>query len=57
MDVKEAGHLAGVRAGGVVCLTALALACTLANAQVQPPNPSSATNPYYGSVTVRSISG
>lgn len=55
MDVKEAGHFAGVRAGGVVCLTALALACTLANAQVQAPNPSSATNPYYGSVTVHAV--
>ncbi len=43
-------------ARGVVCLTGLALAGALANAQVQPPNPSSATNPYYGSVTVRAIS-
>lgn len=56
MDVKEAEHATGCRARAAVCLTALAFASALANAQVQAPNPSSQTNPYFGSVTVQTIS-
>ena len=49
MDVKEAGQFA-LRALGLVCLAMAPLA--LGQAQ----NPSSATNPFYGSVTVQTIS-
>lgn len=56
MVVKEAGHLAGYWARGVVCLAVAALTGAAAQAQVQAPNPSSMANPYFGSVTVRTIS-
>lgn len=56
MLVKEAGHFAGRGAGALMWLAATTLCSALAQAQVQAPNPSSTTNPYYGSVTVRTIS-
>lgn len=56
MVVKEAGLFAGGAVPGVACLAAVALCVAAARAQVQAPNPSSAANPYYGSVTVHTIS-
>lgn len=56
MLVKEAGHFAAGRAGGVVCLVAIALSAAMARGQAQAPNPSSTANAFYGSVTVRTIS-
>ena len=54
MDVKEATHFAGSRFG-ILCL-ATALTCSSASPQVMARNPSSSTNPFYGSVTARTIS-
>ena len=48
MDVKEAAQFARRLALGLVCMAAVASAWA--------QNPSSATNPYYGSVTVQTIS-
>jgi outer membrane protein TolC len=53
MDVKEAGQFARVWAIGLVCAAAAGSAVT---ACAQDQNPSSTTNAFYGSVTVRAIS-
>ena len=53
MDVKEAGQFARLWAIGLVCASAAGLA---GKASAQAQNPSSTTNPFYGSVTVRTIS-
>ena len=53
MDVKEAGHFAGLRSLGLVSVAFVALAVTTC---AQDRNPSSAANPYFGSVTARAIS-
>jgi outer membrane protein TolC len=53
MDVKQAGQFARLWAIGLVCAWAGGLA---GKASAQAQNPSSATNPFYGSVTVRAIS-
>ena len=56
MNVKEAGHFARLRAAGLGCAVALGLA-TMTCAQAQNPgqNPSSTSNPFYGSVTAHTI--
>lgn len=56
MDVKEAIHFAAGRGWAVVCFAAFALGGSIAIAQVQAPNPTSQTNPFFGSVTVQTIS-
>jgi len=56
MDVKEAGHFAGRWARGVVCLAAVALMGATAHGRAQAQNPSSKANPFYGSVTVHTVS-
>ena len=53
MDVKEAGQFARLWAIGLVCASAARAGCGRRRAQAQ--NPSSTTNPFYGSVTVRTI--
>lgn len=55
MLVKETAHFTG-RRGALVCLATVTLWGAMVRAQVQAPNPSSTTNPFYGSVTVRTIS-
>jgi outer membrane protein TolC len=55
MVVKEIADFSGVLARAVAVL-ALALSGVMACAQVQAPNPSSTANPFYGSVTVHTIS-
>ena len=55
MDVKEDTHFAAVRTLGIVSLAAL-LSAVPAAAQVMAPNPTSAANPFYGSVTVQALS-
>lgn len=56
MNVKEAGHFARLRAAGLGCAVALGLA-TMTCAQAQNPgqNPSSTSNPFFGSVTAHTI--
>ena len=56
MNVKDAGHFARLRAAGLGCAVALGLA-TIACAQAQNPgqNPSSTSNPFFGSVTAHTI--
>jgi len=56
MEVRQEGHLARRWAWAVACLAAVFLAGTLAEAQSQAQNPSSKTNPYFGSVTAHAIS-
>lgn len=56
MDVKEAAHFAARRGWAVLCLGGLGLSGVMAIAQVQAPNPSSQANPFYGSITVQTIS-
>ena len=56
MDVKEAGHFCLSRAGAVLCAVLLTAAGTGAFAQLQARNPSSQTNPFFGSVTAHAIS-
>ena len=53
MDVKEAGQFARLWAIGFVCVAAAGAAVA---ACAQDQNPSSTTNPFYGSVTVHAIS-
>ncbi len=53
MDVKEAGQFARLWAFGLVCAAAVGLAVT---ARAQDQNPSSTTNPFYGSVTAHGVS-
>ena len=55
MVVKEIVHFGAAPARAVACL-ALAVSGVMACAQVQAPNPSSTANPFYGSVTVHTIS-
>lgn len=50
MVVKEAGQFAGRVAVGLLCVAAGL------SAFAQSPNPSSTTNPFYGSVTVHTVS-
>ncbi len=52
MDVNEFGKSGRVFAAGVGCAAALGLAAV---ACAQAPNPSSKTNPFYGSVTARVV--
>jgi len=56
VNVKEAGHFARLRAAGLGCAVALGLA-TMTCAQAQNPgqNPSSTSNPFFGSVTAHTI--
>jgi len=56
MVVKDAGHFAGRRAISLAWVAAFALSGAMACAQMQAPNPSSTANPFYGSVTVQTIS-
>src|SRR6516165_8275529 len=56
MEVKQGRHFARRGAWAVACVSAVYMAGTVANAQSQTRNPSSQKNPYYGSVTVRTIS-
>ena len=56
MDVIEARHFAVHWACAVTCFAAMALGTATAQTQVQAPNPSSKTNPFYGSVTVHTVS-
>lgn len=56
MVVKEIVHFGAGRARAAVCFAALALSGVMVHAQVQAPNPTSTTNPFYGSVTVHTIS-
>ena len=53
MDVKEVRHFAGVSGGGCVFC---GVAIVGGGAMTQAPNPSSAANPFYGSVTVHAVS-
>jgi len=54
MDVKEAAQCARLVALGMVCLAAAASALGQYPSSAQ--NPSSVTNPFYGSVTAQTIS-
>src|SRR3569832_2220721 len=54
MDVKEAAHFARCLAIGLVCLAARTSAFGQNNSSAQIP--SSATNPFYGSITVQTVS-
>ena len=54
MDVKEATQFAARWALGIMCIAALS--CVCAPAQIMAPNPSSAANPFYGSITAHTVS-
>ena len=56
MDVKEAGHFGGRGAAVSGCLAIAALCAAMAHGQAAATNPSSTANPFYGSVTVHTIS-
>ncbi len=56
MDVKEVFHLARRRAKSFVFLAVLGLSWAATTANAQAPNRSSASNPYFGSVTTHSAS-
>jgi len=57
MDVKEAGQFGRLWVAGLVCFGAMGLV-SMVSAQTQPfsQNPSSTSNPFYGSVTAHAVS-
>ena len=56
MFVKEAGCFAGRWPRALGYLAVVAIGGAMACAQVEAPNPSSKVNPFYGSITVQTIS-
>ncbi len=52
MNVRQAAQSSFRRPGARVWCAVLGLACIAATAQAQTGNPSSKTNPFYGSVTL-----